>query len=185
MIGVVLAGGASHRFGGRAKGLLPLAGRPMALHLVELLSQFCARVSIEAAPHVGYEGLGLPLIHAPAAYVGKGPLAGLAAGLGGADAHERVAFAPCDMPLLTPEIYDTLSHAGGMGCYANTSRGVEPLVAILCGGMCATLLDALAKDVLPRTHAVLDAAGAQAVTFEDLRPFTNVNTPEDLDRLAK
>ena len=185
MIGVVLAGGASRRFGGRAKGLLPLAGRPMALHLVDLLSQFCARVSIEAPPQAGYEVFGLPLIHAPAQHAGKGPLAGLAAGLGRSDAHERVAFAPCDMPLLTRDIYDTLARAGGIGSYANTPRGVEPLVAILSGGMCTTLLDALAKEVLPRTHAVLDAAGAQAVMFDDLTPFTNVNTQGDLDRIAR
>jgi molybdopterin-guanine dinucleotide biosynthesis protein A len=184
VIGVVLAGGASRRFGGRAKGLIMLDGRPMALHLVELLSGFCSRVSIEAALDAGYQELGLPLVCAPAEHAGKGPLAGLAAGLRGADAHEQVAFAPCDMPLLTRAIYDTLTQTGGAGSYANTARGVEPLVAILSGGMRAKLLEALAKDALPRTHAVLDAAGANAVMFDDLRPFTNVNTPDDLARLS-
>jgi molybdopterin-guanine dinucleotide biosynthesis protein A len=184
VIGIVLAGGASRRFGGRAKGLVMLDGRPMALHLVELLSGFCSRVAIEAAPDAGYEALGLPLVCAPAEHAGKGPLAGLAAGLGGVDAHERVAFAPCDMPLLTRDIYDTLGAAGGIGSYADTVRGVEPLVAVLSGGMRAKLLEALATDTLPRTHAVLDAAGAKPVKFDDLRPFTNVNAPDDLARLT-
>lgn len=184
MIGVVLAGGASRRFGGRAKGMIMLDGRPMALHLVELLSGFCSRVAIEAAPNAGYETLGLPLVCAPGAHAGKGPLAGLAAGLGGVDAHERVAFAPCDMPLLTRDVYDTLAAAGGIGKYADTVRGVEPLVAVLSGRMLAKLLEALAADTLPRTHAVLDAAGAKPVMFDDLRPFTNVNSPDDLARLS-
>ncbi len=185
MIGVVLAGGASRRFGGHPKGLIPLSGRAMALRAADILSQVCARVAIEAPRNAGYEVLGLPLLHAPPEHAGKGPLAALAAGLDG-EAGTRVAFAPCDMPLLTRGIYDALARAcgDGPGAYTSTALGVEPLVAILNTNLRGALLEALKRDDLPRTHAVLDAAGARAVPFEDTRPFTNVNTPEDLERVS-
>lgn len=182
MIGVVLAGGASRRFAGRPKGLLPLAGRPMVLRVADMLGAFCAHVAIEAPHGAGYETLGLPLIHAPAEHAGKGPLAGLAAGLALAQPDDRVAFAPCDMPFLTREMYDRLAQAcdAKPGAYAVSPKSDEPLVAILGGTLRAALLETLALPDLPRTHKVLDAAGAVAVPFEAAAPFANINTPEDL-----
>jgi molybdopterin-guanine dinucleotide biosynthesis protein A len=184
MIGVVLAGGASRRFDGRPKGLIPFAGRAMALHVADVLAQVCERVAIEAPRDAGYEALALPLLHAAPDHNGKGPLAGLAAGLAHAG-DRQVAFAPCDMPRLTRAVYLELLKACGEapGAYALTSAGQEPLVAILSGAMRAEILKALARDQLPRTHVVLDAAGAKPVFFADAAPFANVNTPGDLERL--
>ena len=187
MIGIVLAGGASLRFSGTPKGLQLLNGVPMARRVADMLLGFCSHVAIEAPAKAGYEALGLKLCHAQPDHVGKGPLAGLAAGLATAPTGEQVAFAPCDMPLLTREIYDRLLEAceGASGAYAATSAGVEPLVAVLGANMRDTLLHALRADELPRTHVVLDAAGARAVQFADPRPFENVNTPADLLRLSQ
>jgi molybdopterin-guanine dinucleotide biosynthesis protein A len=97
-LGIVLAGGASARFGGVPKGLQLFRGRAMALCVADVLSQVAERVVIEAPPGAGYEKLGLPLIHAAPAHAGKGPLAGMAAGLGASVDASAVAFAPCDMP---------------------------------------------------------------------------------------
>ena len=182
MKGVVLAGGASSRFDGKPKGLALLSGRAMALRACDMLLTVCDSVVIEAPRGVGYEALGLPLIHASPEHAGKGPLAALATGLASVE-EGPVAFAPCDMPLLTREIYDRLARASERGAYARTPRGAEPLVAILNAGLRGALMAALEQDSLPRTHAVLDAAGAQAVDFADPAPFANVNTPSDLARL--
>ncbi len=187
MIGIVLSGGASSRFAGSPKGLIPLAGRAMALRAADILLRVCSEVMIEAPREIGYEALGLPLLHAPIEHAGKGPLAGLAAGLAVAIRTTRVAFAPCDMPLLTPEIFEALAAAADVapGAYASTTKGVEPLVAVLDLSMRGALLAALERDDLPRTHIVLDAAGACSVPFADLSLFENVNTPTDLDRLQR
>ncbi|MBP6014394.1 MAG: molybdenum cofactor guanylyltransferase [Alphaproteobacteria bacterium] len=182
MIGIVLAGGASSRFGGKPKGLVELAGRPMALRVADVLAQVCTRVLIEAPPNAGYEALGLPLLHAAPEHAGKGPLAGLATGLQSAD--DNGAFAPCDMPLLTPEIYRRLTAKGTIGAYAQTANGFEPLVAVLNAKILAALTMALRRPELPRTHAILDAAGASRLLFTDVAAFANVNTPGDLERFA-
>lgn len=186
MIGVVLAGGASSRFGGQAKGLIPIRGRAMALHVADVLLQVCTEVVIEAPYDAGYETLGLPLIHAAPEHQQKGPLAGIAAGLGSTIVRGVVAFAPCDMPLLDAGVYRRLVDAvrDVAGAYAETAGGFEPLVAVLRVEMRPALLEALRADVLPRTHAVLDAAGAVRVRFDDGRAFTNVNTPAEAQRLG-
>lgn len=184
MIGVVLAGGASSRFGGRPKGLVPLKSRAMALYAVDVLSQLSSRVAIEAPSGAGYEVLGLPVLNALPEHSGKGPLAAMATGLRHAKGDELVAFAPCDMPLLDVTVYRSLIDAGGSGAYAQTVDGYEPLVAVLPSKALGVLAAALARDDLPRTHAVLDAAGAVPLMFDGRRAFTNVNTPSDLERLA-
>jgi molybdenum cofactor guanylyltransferase len=181
--GVVLAGGASSRFGGQPKGLIPLAGRAMASHVADVLFQVCDGVAIEAPRNAGYEALGLPLIHATPEHAGRGPLAALAAGLGTGRSVGYVAFAPCDMPLLTRDIYETLLKAGGAGAYAVSPNGFEPLVAVLSGKILPALLAALTRPSLPRTHVVLDEAGARRIDFADAAPFANVNTPEDRARI--
>lgn len=185
MIGVVLAGGASSRFGGRPKGLFLLDGRAMALRVADVLAQVCTSVRIEAPVDGGYESLGLPIIHAAAHHAGRGPLAALAAGLSSAFANERVAFAPCDMPLLTPDIYRALAAVDAPGAYASTKAGVEPLVAVLGASMLAEIGKVLKRDELPRTHVALDAAGARAVAFEDMHRFANINSPDDLAKLSE
>lgn len=187
MIGVVLAGGASSRFGGRPKGLVPLAGKALAAHVSQMLAGFCDQVMIEAASGAGYESLGLALCPALPAYAGKGPLAGIAAGLAPFDGDELVAFAPCDMPLLKAEIYEALraSCLDAVGAYARTSAGEEPLVCVLRAKILPGVLDALRLSVLPRTHLVLDDVGARAVDFADQRVFRNINTPEDLELVER
>lgn len=188
MIGVVLAGGASRRFGGRPKGLIDFAGRAMALRVADVLAQVCARVAIEAPRNVGYEALDLPLIHAPPEHDGKGPLAALVAGLEYAG-DRRVAFAPCDMPLLTRAVYDGLAgfcdRMRLAGAYAATAVGREPLVAVLDGRMRSKLLNTLKRDELPQTYVALEAAGAKMFGFGDDDLFANVNSQADLERLLR
>ncbi len=186
MIGVVLAGGASTRLGGRPKGLIELGGRAMALIVADTLAGLCSRVVIEAPRGAGYEALGLPVIHAPREHAGKGPLAALAAGFAVAAVDDIVAFAPCDMPFLTRDIYDALARACEMarGAYAVSPKGEEPLVAVLGAQVRHALATALASEALPRTHRVLDAAGARRVPFANGAAFANVNTPEDLAAAA-
>jgi molybdopterin-guanine dinucleotide biosynthesis protein A len=157
----------------------------MALRVADILEPSCSRVVIEARAGSGYEVLGLPLVHAALGHEGKGPLAGIAAGLSLAERGERVAFAPCDMPLLNRGIHQVLNAEGGQGAYVQIEKGVEPLVAVLSASARTTLLDHLAGDVIVRTHVALDAAGAVRVAFNNVRLFANVNAPDDLARVVK
>jgi molybdopterin-guanine dinucleotide biosynthesis protein A len=183
VIGVVLAGGASTRFGAKPKGLAILNGRAMVLGVADILAAVCDRVLIEAPRDAGYETIGLQLIHAASEHAGKGPLAAMAAGLAHAGKDNRVAFAPCDMPLLTPPVYRALANASGIGAYARTPLGVEPLVAVLSNDIQAQIQLVLTANPIPRTHVVLDATGVRVVDFTEARLFANVNTPADLAQI--
>ena len=181
MIGIVLAGGASRRFDGVPKGLLECCGIPLALRCANMLSEICARVMIEAPRGAGYDVLGLPLLHAPLEHAGKGPLAGMAAGLSVENDSPRVAFAPCDMPFITSDVYDCLAqNMSANGVYATTAMGAEPLVAILDAGVRSRMIEALKRDDLPRTHRILDEVGARAHFLPEPAKFFNINTPADL-----
>jgi len=181
MIGVVLAGGASRRFGGEPKGLKLLHGAPLALHVARALAQVCGRVLLEDNGDEGYAALGFERILAAPSHAGKGPLAGIAAGLAVAGGM-RVAFAPCDLPLITPEIVKALS-AHAAGAYAVSPSGIEPLVCVLASNALVLVLEALASPEVPRVVTVMERVGAVAVSFDDARAFLNVNTPDDLARL--
>jgi molybdopterin-guanine dinucleotide biosynthesis protein A len=89
------------------------------------------------------------------------------------------------MPLLNGAIYAALIAAAreSAGAYAQTPAGIEPLVAVLSPDVRPHLLEAL-SGTPPRTHVALDRAGVRAVRFDDAAPFANVNTPDDLARLA-
>ena len=182
MIGVVLAGGASRRFGSEPKGLKLLHGVPLALHVARSLAQVCGRVLLEDNGDAGYAALGLERIAAAASHAGKGPLAGIAAGLAAAG-EMRVAFAPCDLPLITPAIVKALSgHA--CGAYAVSPSGIEPLVCVLPSTALGVVLEALVSPEVSRVVTVMELIGAVAVRFDDARAFLNVNTPDDLVRLS-
>jgi molybdopterin-guanine dinucleotide biosynthesis protein A len=182
MIGVILAGGQSLRFGGFPKGLQTLAGMPLVGHVHASLSVVCSEVFIECAPGSAYEGWGVPCISADAAHAGKGPLAGLLAGLQAANG-QMVAFAPCDMPLLPPPVFELLKKSPA-GAHAVSPRGVEPLVCVLPASVQPFIQEALAQPVIPRVVEVFERAGVGGVMFEEEWPFVNVNTPEELARLA-
>jgi molybdopterin-guanine dinucleotide biosynthesis protein A len=155
----------------------------MALWVADVLAEISEHVVIEAPPDAGYEVLGLPLIHAAPEHASKGPLAGMAAGLSAVREGAQVLFAPCDMPLIGVDVYRALLRAG-RSAYAVSPHGAEPLVAALGREALGPLLDTLALDAVPRAPVALEAAGARAVTFDDAAPFANVNTPDDLSRLA-
>lgn len=182
MIGVILAGGASTRFGGEPKGLKMLRGLPLVGHVHANLSMVCREVVIECAPDAGYEGWGVECISARPEHAGKGPLAGLLAGFERAAGAETVVFAPCDMPLVAPPLFERLAREAGGG-WAVSPRGDEPLVCALPLSLREVVALALEQSPIPRVVHVLTGAGATGVRFADDWPFANVNTPEDLVRL--
>jgi molybdopterin-guanine dinucleotide biosynthesis protein A len=185
MIGIVLAGGASSRFDGASKGLQVLNGKALALHAAETLRALCKEIVVEAAPGAGYEALDVPLCSAAPDHAGKGPVAGMIAGLKYALAQraEAAAFIACDMPFVTAAHVQRLAAAldDAHAAYAITPDGAEPLTAIVKTSALADLERALARENIERTHVVLDRAGAVGVWFSDPAPFRSINTRADLE----
>lgn len=185
--GLVLSGGRSSRFGGEKAAAL-LWGKPMLAWAVERLQGVCIDVAVNARPGTEAERLaqGLPVLH-DRPRDPDGPLAGVRAGLEWADriGARALAVSPCDAPLLPDDLYSRLIAAAGDGAaMAVTQEGRQPLCAVWPVTALSWIEDATYGGTHPPTWKVLEALGASEVLFEDAGAFANVNTTDDLQRIA-
>jgi len=189
VVGVVIAGGRSVRFGGE-KAVAELAGRALLMWAVHRLQGSCAAVAVNARPGTEAESLaraeGLSVLH-DAPGDAAGPLAGVKAGL--AWARERgaraLAVSPCDAPLLPDDLYTRLIAAAGTGAaMAETLEGRQPLCAVWPVSALPRVTEALLGGAHPPTWSVLEGIGAVRVRFASSDAFANLNTRADLETLA-
>jgi len=192
IVGVVLAGGRSVRFGGEKAAAL-LRNTPLLLWATRRLAQTCAAVAVNTRAGTAAESLarsgGLPVLY-DAPGDAAGPLSGVKAGL--VWARERgataLAVSPCDAPLLPDDLFTRLAAAAAAGtgtgaALAETADGVQPLCAVWPVSALDYLARALAGGAHPPTWRTLDGIGAQRVRFADATAFANLNTRADLAAL--
>src|SRR5215207_1605732 len=104
VVGVVIAGGRSLRFGGE-KAVAVFAGKPLLLWAAERLGRVCETVAVNARPGTQAalmaDATGLHVLHDIPGDP-DGPLAGVHAGLRWAQGlgARSLAAIPCDVPLL-------------------------------------------------------------------------------------
>ncbi|MCP9480634.1 molybdenum cofactor guanylyltransferase MobA [Shimia sp. CNT1-13L.2] len=193
-LGVILAGGLSSRMGGGDKGLLDLDGRSILGHVVDRLAPQCGAMALNAnGDPARFAELDLPVL--PDSIDGfVGPLAGVLAGLDWAagEGAEMIVTAAADTPFF-PEtlVADLMQAADGMAAplalaatrdpesgklWRQPTFGLWPVA--LRDDLRAALEGGLRKVVI-----WTDQHGARTVEFpmEQVDPFFNVNTPEDLD----
>ena len=179
---IVLAGGRATRMGGTDKGLVELAGRPMIAHVLAALEPQVERVLINANRNLDrYAEFGWPVV--PDEDTGYlGPLAGLAAGLRAA-VTPLVLTAPCDCPLLAPDLaarlYSALEAAQAEIAVPFDGERLQPVFALV-----RRELDNSLAAYLGGGDRKIDRWFAQhrlaRVDFSD-RPetFVNVNDPDE------
>ncbi len=185
VVGLVLAGGRSVRFGGE-KAVALLDGRPLLTWAVQRLQTVCANVGVNVRPGTESEAVakaqGLPTLYDEAGDA-LGPLAGVKVGLIWAEGQgaRTLAVSPCDAPLLPADLYvRLLERAEGGAAMAETSEGRQPLCALWPVSALTAVREALAVGAHPPTWQVLERLGARKVLFERAEAFANVNTREDL-----
>jgi molybdopterin-guanine dinucleotide biosynthesis protein A len=189
VVGLVLAGGRSVRFGGE-KAVALLDGRPLLLWAADRLRTVCASVAANVRPGTEAEAVALaarlPTLH-DAPGDAQGPLAGVKAGLIWAieQGARTLAVSPCDAPLLPDDLYVRLIEgAGGGAAMAETTEGRQPLCALWPVEVLPVVRDALAGGAHPPTWRMLERLGARKVSFDDPAAFANVNTRDDLAAVA-
>ncbi len=165
ILGAVLAGGQSRRFGSD-KALALLAGTPLIAHVLDALRPQVAALVVVGRDHAGERSL--PDRPAP----GLGPLGGLAAALSHAAAHgfDAVLTSGCDLPDLPPDLRERLAPAPAV------ATG-QPLLGLWPAALAERLDRHLADGGDRSLRRWVAVAGAREV---DLGRFRNVNTPADL-----
>lgn len=189
----ILAGGKSSRMG-REKGLLPLAGKPLVVHLARLV-EFACDMPVIIGPPEKYGALGLRVIpddldrfRHPADRGDGGPLVGISTALR-VTVREWNLILGCDLPFLTRNWLDFLI-ARALDSPAEVviplnERGYEPLCAMYRKKCHQTISAAL-------HHGVRKVAdGLEGLTIARIAPgewkafdprgmlFKNINTPAD------
>jgi len=163
ILGAVLAGGESRRFGSdKAEALLD--GKRLIDHAAASIAPFCETVVI-----VGREG-GVPDRPGP----GLGPLGGLCGALlyGAENGFDAVLTTACDVPDLPEALLSTLV-AAALAVVADL-----PVVGVWPTTL-AERLAAYLENGAPRAMRIWrEAAGATLVPWPD--PIRNINRPEDL-----
>ena len=189
IVGMVLAGGRSVRFGGE-KAAAELAGTALLIWAARRLQRNCSIVAANVRAGTQAEAIaradGLPLLYdVPGDALG--PLAGVKVGLIWArDLGATVlAVSPCDVPLLPDDLYVRLGAAAGSGpALAETAAGDQPLCALWPVSALPQVTEALQGGAHPPTWRLLQTLGATRVRFADEAAFANVNTRADLAAIA-
>lgn len=189
VVGVVLAGGRSVRFGAE-KAVAIFSGQPLLMWATRRLQRTCANVAVNARPDTEAEALaraagftilpdepGDPL----------GPLSGVKVGLRWAQAlgARALAVSPCDVPRLPDDLFPRLIEAAGHGAaMAQTAQGRQPLCAVWPVSALSRVSEALVGGNHPPTWRLLEELGARQVHFSAADCFANINTPADLAALS-
>lgn len=187
-IGVVLAGGSGRRIGG-GKAVVELRGTPLVHYPLRALQAVLAEVVVVAKQGSALPPLpGVPIWIEPAQP--RHPLAGIVHALEGAGATaeldglaREILVSAGDLPFLDPELVERLAHADAQGAAAVVPRAggrLQPLLARYAPAAYASLEAALRADPLPSLTDAVAALGPRVIDVDDVRPFFNVNVPEDL-----
>jgi molybdopterin-guanine dinucleotide biosynthesis protein A len=187
--GLLLAGGASSRFGAE-KAVAPFGPGLLMDRPLQALAGTCDGVAVSARLGSGAaevaETSGYPVLADPQG-APAGPLAGILAGLQWASAGgaQWLATAPCDAATLgqagVAELLAVAAQTGGAAAAAS-ARGVEPLIAVWpVDRALAAVRSALAGGEHPPVRRLLQVLGLTEVGGFD---GVNVNAPADLMALG-
>jgi molybdenum cofactor guanylyltransferase len=185
--GVILAGGRGRRMGGLDKGLIELDGRPLIEWVFTALAPQVGGLMISANRNQEiYERYRLEVVtDTRPGY--QGPLAGMlstmeAAGTG------WILTVPCDGPFIAPDLVRRLTEA--------MIEDKADLAVAAVGGRLQPVYTLQPVELAPDLLRYLGAGGRKvedwltrhrlAVANFDDQPmwFTNINSPEDAERLA-
>jgi molybdopterin-guanine dinucleotide biosynthesis protein A len=173
--GLILAGGRGERMQGADKGLLPLDARPLVAHVRDALAPQVATLLINANRHrEAYARFGCPVV-ADAWPEGRGPLAGMLAGLEAART-DWVLCVACDVPRVPGDLAARLLAGAGVADAAYAAHGSDAYyTCCLLRRHLAPRLRAAIEQGTRAVHRWLADCGAVRVELPDALP--NLNTP--------
>jgi molybdopterin-guanine dinucleotide biosynthesis protein A len=185
---LILAGGSSVRFR-ETKALVEFAGKPMVQHVFDAVSPLAEEVIVSVATKSMEDAL-RPFL-SDAEFVidrrrGRGPIEGIRRGTEVARG-ERLLVAPCDSPLLRPELYRLLvGMLGGHDAAVPKLDVVDPVRAVYRRSRVAEVLRG--SPTIGSPSALVDRLDSVFVGADRLRQvdpylssFLDVNTREDLE----
>jgi molybdopterin-guanine dinucleotide biosynthesis protein len=191
-LGVILAGGASRRFGS-PKALATVDGRRIVDRVRDALAAAVDAVAVSANDAALFADLGLPIL--PDEAPDLGPLGGIQAGLRRAAREGRggALVVACDLPHVSAELLRTIllrastSSADAVVPESGGRRGIEPL----CAWYSVRCIDPIGRMLAEgerRAHRLAERIPIDRIPLAEVQRigdphllFHNVNTVSDLD----
>jgi molybdopterin-guanine dinucleotide biosynthesis protein A len=189
-LGVLLCGGKSSRMGSD-KGRLELAGESLLQRSAALLAEVADEVLLVSRTGSNYADLGWSEV--ADLRPGGGPLAGLETALAlanerGIGMERHVALLACDMPSVTPRLFERLVAKAARDEFdvvlPRGPRGWEPLIGLYRVGVLAAVRAELDRGER-RMISIHAGHGLRVGEIEDCSETTNVNTPADWQRFME
>ena len=186
---VVLAGGRNTRMGGADKAFLTVAGQTVFQRTLRLLQRCFPQVVVVSNRPEKYAAFDVEVTIDE--FPGRGPLAGIHAGLGLLTRPYAFVVA-CDMPFLRVEPIAFLVEriAGQEALIPCWDGDIEPLHAVYATALRAQIAGALhggvsaIREFLPLIRAEYVAESVMRHVDGAEESFRNVNTPEEAARFA-
>ena len=185
--GIVLCGGQSTRMG-QPKAWLPFARELMLSRVVRLLGQAVQPIVVVAAPDQDVPPLQHDVTIVRDEEKGRGPLEGLAAGLGYLSGKVDAAYlSSCDVPFLVPGFVRRLVELleNQAVCVPHVGGLYHPLAAVYRLDVLGSVRALLAENRL-RPVFLFDKVSTRIVSEADLadvdptlQSLRNLNTPEE------
>lgn len=188
---ILLSGGKSSRMGTN-KALLPISEQPNIERMAALLKPHFDKLILVTNNPEDYRFLKLTTVSDY--YPGKGPLAGIHAGLLESQ-HEINVVAACDMPFVSAELaVKMVELIGDYDAVVPVINGKQhPLFSVFKKKTASVLEESIQHDQLRMKH-VFDRMNVRYITEEDLqmfdsrqleRIFFNMNHPNEYEEAKK
>jgi molybdenum cofactor guanylyltransferase len=188
LIGIVLAGGQSKRFG-KPKALAKRNGKEFILYSFETLRSITKNIIIVVHPELKKD---LPVIDQAIfitdiePYKGKGPLAGLFSVMSQYEAKWYMVL-PCDVPFINDHILKILQlyqDEKWDAILPRVNKRIQPLVALYHCRVKEEIKSRLERNELSMKH-LLDNIQVKYIDLIDEQPFMNINTKEEYEKFVR
>jgi molybdopterin-guanine dinucleotide biosynthesis protein A len=188
--GVILAGGMSTRFNGRDKAMIEINGKRILDHIVAVYSEIFTEIILVTNTPQAY--LDWNMLMVTDLFQVRSSLTGIHAGLF-YTSRPYAFISACDAPFLKSELVQLLvsqARPGADVVMPETSKGLEPLCAVYSKA-CLNPIEAHIRQDKLKIQQVFHKSRINRIsearlrkTDPDLISFININTPEDLMRVA-
>ena len=173
--------------GGEDKGLTRLQGKPMVQHVIERLTPQLSTLVISANRNQErYQQYGYPVV-ADGDEQFQGPLAGIASGIQATDTP-LVLVSPCDTPLLptnlVSRLYNLLQQSDSSIAVAHDGERLQQLCFLAKRSILDSITEQLEQEQR-RVQQWINSLNPVICTFDQPIAFSNINTPEEQQRIAQ
>jgi molybdenum cofactor guanylyltransferase len=187
MVGIVLAGGQSRRFGS-PKAFAKKEGKPFYLYSIRVIEVFTDSIILVSNSNLlddfhNREDSSIQLITDEPKIAGHGPLAGIYSAMNKQKATWYLIL-PIDVPFIESWVFDKLLHytTSGVEVIVPIVKGkIQPLISVFHASMKSKIEKQLQLQELSLKQ-LFDKSLVQYVEMKEEKPFININYKEDLKR---